>query len=86
MRRYREVDTLKATDTQLELMSVTVELVGEGSREVESEGKTYADLLAPFDVSKHEVSVMVDGRPVPEDQPVDSGIERVRVVRLIQGG
>lgn len=67
-------------------MSVTVELVGEGSREVETTGKTYADLLSPFDVSRHEVSVMVDGRPVPEDQPVGSDVEHVRIVRLIQGG
>lgn len=67
-------------------MSVTVELVGEGERELDATGKSYADLLSPFDVSKHEVSVMVDGRPVPEDQPVDSDVEHVRVVRLIQGG
>ena len=67
-------------------MSVTVELVGEGSHEIDASGKTYADLLAPFEVSKHEVSMLVDGRPVPEDQPVDAEIERVRIVRLIQGG
>ena len=67
-------------------MSVTVELVGEESHEVDASGKTYADLLAPFEVSKHEVSMLVDGRPVPEDQPVDAEIERVRIVRLIQGG
>lgn len=67
-------------------MTVTVELIGEGSRELESDGKTYADLLDPFDVSKHEVSVLVDGRPVPEDQPVDGDVDRVEVIRLIQGG
>jgi sulfur carrier protein len=67
-------------------MSVTVELVGEESHEVDAGGKTYADLLAPFEVSKHEVSMLVDGRPVPEDQPVDGGVERVRIIRLIQGG
>lgn len=67
-------------------MTVTVELAGEASREIDAAGKTYADLLAPFNVSKHEVSVLVDGRPVPEDQPVGSDVERVEVVRLIQGG
>ena len=67
-------------------MSITVELVGEGSREVDPDGKTYADLLAPFGVSRHEVSVLVDGRPVPEDQPVGSDVDHVRVLRLIQGG
>jgi sulfur carrier protein len=67
-------------------MTVTVELAGEGSHEVDAAGKTYADLLAPFDLSKHEVSLLVDGRPVPEDQEVQSDIDHVEVVRLIQGG
>jgi len=67
-------------------MGVTVELVGEGSHEVEAEGETYADLLAPLDVSRHEVTVLVEGRPVPEDEPVGEGVDRVRVVRLVTGG
>lgn len=67
-------------------MTVTVELAGEGSREIDAAGKTYADLLAPFGLSRHEVSVLVDGRPVPEDQPVDGDVDRVEIVRLIQGG
>ncbi|PSP88675.1 small archaeal modifier protein 2 [Halobacteriales archaeon QS_4_66_20] len=67
-------------------MAITVELVGEGTREVDPDGDSYADLLAPFDVSRHEVSILVDGTPVPEDQPVDAGVDRVRVVRLIKGG
>ncbi|ELY87960.1 ubiquitin-like small modifier protein SAMP2 [Natrialba taiwanensis] len=45
---------------------------------------TYADLLREVDLSPHEVSVLVDGRPVPEDQPVES--EHVTVLRLIKGG
>lgn len=66
-------------------MNVAVELVGEGRREVElSPGATYADLLAAVDLSPHEVSVLVDGTPVPEDQPVET--EEVRVLRLIKGG
>jgi len=67
-------------------MSVTVELVGEDSREVDPEGKTYGDLLAPLDVSEHEVSIIVDGRPVPEDAVVEETVDHVRVLRLIQGG
>lgn len=67
-------------------MTVTVELVGEGSREVDPDGGTYADLLDPFEVSRHEVSVLVDGTPVPTDAPVDGGVEHVQVVRLIRGG
>jgi len=66
---------------------VTVELVGEGSRDVAVDaGTTYGDLLAPFDVSPHEVTLVVDGSPVPEDAPVDESVDRVRVVRLIKGG
>jgi len=66
---------------------VTVELVGEDTAEVAvDDDTTYGDLLAPFDVSPHEVTLTVDGSPVPEDAPVDGSVERVRVVRLIKGG
>jgi sulfur carrier protein len=66
---------------------VTVELVGEGRREVEVDADaTYGDLLAPFEVSRHEVSILVDGRPVPEDAPVEGSVREVRVLRLVQGG
>ncbi|MFB6298160.1 MAG: ubiquitin-like small modifier protein 2 [Salinirussus sp.] len=63
---------------------VEVELIGEDVRDVD--GETYADLLAPFDVSRHEVSVVVDGRPVPTDARVDPEADRVRVVKLVRGG
>ncbi|MFU8867079.1 ubiquitin-like small modifier protein SAMP2 [Natronococcus sp.] len=72
-------------------MRVTVDVKGEGSHELELEEvatdapePTYADLLREVGLSPHEVSVLVDGRPVPEDQPVES--ERVTVLRLIKGG
>lgn len=66
---------------------VTVELVGEDTRDVAvGPATTYADLLDPFDVSQHEVSLMVEGSPVPEDATVEESVERVRVVRLIKGG
>jgi sulfur carrier protein len=66
---------------------VAVELVGEGTREVTvGADTTYADLLSPFDVSRHEVSILVDGTPVPEDAPVGESVERVRVLRLVRGG
>ena len=67
-------------------MGITVELVGEGTREVEFDDGQYGDLLAPFDVSPHEVSILVDGTPVPEDQSIEGDVEHVRVVRLIKGG
>jgi peroxiredoxin Q/BCP len=65
-------------------MNVTVEVVGEESHDFEVEDETYADLLAEVDLSPHEVSVMVDGQPVPEDQPVEA--DHVKVLRLIKGG
>lgn len=66
---------------------VTVELVGEDSREVSVDADTtYGDLLAPFEVSPHEVTLTVDGSPVPEDARVDASVEHVRVIRLIKGG
>lgn len=66
---------------------VTVELVGEETAELPvDEATTYGDLLVPFDVSPHEVTLTVDGSPVPEDATVDASVERVRVVRLIKGG
>ena len=66
-------------------MDVTVEVVGETTHQVSIDnGATYADLLAAINYSQQEVSVLVDGSPVPEDQPV--GSEAVRVIRLIKGG
>ncbi|NUB90131.1 hypothetical protein HTZ84_17345 [Haloterrigena sp. SYSU A558-1] len=78
-------------------MRVTVDVKGEETREIDLESvsasgatgdgeptPTYQDLLREVDLSPHEVSVLVDGRPVPEDQPVES--EHVTVLRLIKGG
>lgn len=65
-------------------MNVTVEVVGEDTHEFEVDDETYADLLSEVGLSRHEVSVMVDGRPVPEDRSVDA--EHVKVLRLIKGG
>lgn len=45
---------------------------------------TYADLLAAVDLSPHEATVLVDGRPAPEDAPVET--DAVRVLRLVRGG
>jgi sulfur carrier protein len=66
-------------------MDVTVDVVGEESREVRvGDGATYGDLLAAVDLSTGEATVLVDGRPVPEDRPVE--VDRVRVLRLVKGG
>lgn len=65
-------------------MHVTVEVVGEDTHEFDVTDETYADLLRDLDLSPHAVAVFVDGRPVPEDRPVES--ETARVVRLVRGG
>jgi sulfur carrier protein len=65
-------------------MDVTVEVVGGDTHEMSVEAPTYTDLLAEIELSPHEATVLVDGRPVPEDQPVAT--DRVQVLRLIQGG
>ncbi|RLM56605.1 small archaeal modifier protein 2 [Halobellus sp. Atlit-31R] len=66
-------------------MRVTVEVVGEATSEVDvAADDTYADVVRAVGYSPHEVSVIVDGAPVPEDQPVE--VSRVRVLRLIKGG
>lgn len=65
-------------------MRVTVEVVGGDTHEFDVEDATYADLLDRIDFSPHEVSVLVEDTPVPEDQQVDA--DHVRVVRLVRGG
>lgn len=66
-------------------MQVTVDVKGETTTEVDAPADaTYADLLGEVDLSPHEVTVLVDGRPVPEDQPV--AVEHVTVLRLVKGG
>lgn len=66
-------------------MDVTVEVVGEGERVVRvADDADYAALVRAVDYSTHEVTVLVDGSPVPEDAPIET--DRVRVLRLIKGG
>lgn len=66
-------------------MDVVVAVAGEEPREVRLDADaTYADLLAAVDRTPHEAAVVVDGRPVPADAPVDAG--RVTVLQLVKGG
>lgn len=66
-------------------MRVTVAVVGEGTHEVDvGADATYADLARAVGYSHHEVSVLVDGTPVPADRSVDA--DRVRMLRLVKGG
>jgi sulfur carrier protein len=62
----------------------TLDVVGGDTHEFEVSGETYADLLAEVSVNPHEVAVLVEGTPVPEDSPVEA--DRARVVRMIKGG
>ena len=66
-------------------MQVTVDVKGEGRSEVTLDGDaTYRDLLDAVGLSPQEATVLVDGRPVPEDRSV--GTEEVTVLRLVRGG
>ncbi|WP_435360113.1 ubiquitin-like small modifier protein SAMP2 [Haloarchaeobius sp. DFWS5] len=65
-------------------MQVTVDVKGEDTYDLDLPDPTYADCLAEVGLSPHEVSVLVDGRPVPEDQPVET--PEFTVLRLIKGG
>ncbi|SNR35550.1 ubiquitin-like small modifier protein SAMP2 [Halorubrum vacuolatum] len=66
-------------------MDVTVEVVGEESREYTVEpDATYADLIRAAGYHPQEASILVDGTPVPGDRTVDA--ERVTLLRLIKGG
>ena len=76
---------VKGDDTyELELEAVATDAADRPDESAGESTPTYADLLRAVELSPHEVSVLVDGRPVPEDQPVDS--DHVTVLRLIKGG
>ncbi|WP_277554407.1 ubiquitin-like small modifier protein SAMP2 [Halobaculum limi] len=66
-------------------MNVTAEVVGEGTEHLSlDDDATYADVCRATGYSPHEVTVLVDGSPVPEDAPVEAS--EVQVIRLIKGG
>lgn len=66
-------------------MQLTVEIVGEDERTVTvADDADYAAVVREVGYSPHEVTVLVDDSPVPEDAPVDA--DHVRVLRLIAGG
>lgn len=66
-------------------MQVTVEVVGEEVHQLSiPDDGDYAALVREVGYSPHEVTVLVDGAPVPEDAPVAAS--RVQVLRLIKGG
>ncbi|QLG49784.1 ubiquitin-like small modifier protein SAMP2 [Natrinema halophilum] len=71
-------------EIDLEAVAETAASTSESESETTDAPPTYADLLREIELSPHEVSVLVDGRPVPEDQPVET--DHVTVLRLIKGG
>ena len=60
------------------------DLAGSTGAGATDERPTYADLLDEVGFSPQEVSVLVEGRPVPEDGAVEA--EEVTILRLIAGG
>lgn len=48
------------------------------------EGSTYSDILAELGINSETVVVMVEGRPVPIDDIVDSG--RIDILRVVSRG
>ena len=48
------------------------------------EGSVYSDILAELGINHETVVVMVDGRPVPVDDIVDSS--RIDILRIVSGG
>jgi len=48
------------------------------------QGRTYSDILAKLEINPETVVVMVDGRPVPIDDVVDSG--RIDILKIVSGG
>lgn len=65
-------------------MRVTVTVLGDGVHEVELDEPTGEDVLRAVELSPQEATVLVDGRPVPDDQPVEENA--VEVLRLVRGG
>ena len=48
------------------------------------EGSTYSEILAELGINPETVVVMVDGRPVPIDDIVDSS--RIDILKIVSGG
>jgi sulfur carrier protein len=66
-------------------MRVTARVVAGDRHDLDlPDSATYGDLIRAVGLNEHEATVLVDDRPVPEDAPVDA--ERVKVLRLVQGG
>ena len=66
-------------------MRVTCEVVAGETHDLDlPDDAVYGDVIRAVGFSEHEAAVLVDDSPVPEDAPV--AVERVRLLRLVQGG
>lgn len=68
-------------------MQVRIKILAGGVLEktIEVEdGSTYSDILAELGINPETVVVMVEGRPVPIDDIVDSS--RIDILRIVSGG
>ena len=66
-------------------MEVTARVVGDEDHSLTlPDDADYAALVRELGYSPHEVTVLVDESPVPEDAPVEA--DRVEVLRLVAGG
>lgn len=65
-------------------MDLIVTVAGDGEHEITLDEGTYGDVIESVGLTVEEAVAIVDGRPVPDDQPVDG--DAVTVVRLVHGG
>ena len=68
-------------------MQVRIKILAGGVLEktIEVEdGSTYSDILAELGINPETVVVMVDGRPIPIDDVVDSS--RIDILKIVSGG
>lgn len=68
-------------------MQVRIKILSGGVLEktIEVEqGSTYSDILAELGINPETVVVMVDSRPVPIDDVVDSS--RIDILKIVSGG
>lgn len=68
-------------------MQVRIKILAGGVLEKTVEvdrGSTYSDILAELGLNPETVVVMVNGRPVPTDDIVDSG--RIDILKIVSGG
>lgn len=65
-------------------MELTVQVVGGDTHQLFIVDGTYADVLRAVNFHPQEATVLVDGRPVPDDAEITH--TDVQVLRLIAGG